>query len=148
MFARKVVTTAELERCLEIRRAVFVDEQGVEEALELDGLEAKCTHFLAWNDAPHDSDRAVGTARMMLDPEGNAKAQRVAVRASVRQNGIGRLLMRALEDEARIQKATAVVLGAQLTALNFYEKLGYEAYGDEFDDAGIPHRMMRRSLVG
>ena len=146
MFARVVQNAAELERCLGIRRTVFIDEQHVDEALELDGLEDECTHFVAWHEPPYEPERAVGTARLLLDADGVAKAQRVAVLAEARREGVGALLMRALEDEARQRSAQAVVLGAQLTAVSFYETLGYAVYGDVFDDAGIPHRMMRRTL--
>lgn len=54
--------------------------------------------------------------------------------------------MRAIEEAARARGLTAVDLHAQTHALGFYEKLGYEAYGPEFPDAGIPHRAMRRTL--
>ena len=54
--------------------------------------------------------------------------------------------MRALEDAAAECGLSAVDLHAQTHALGFYERLGYEAYGEEFPDAGIPHRAMRRAL--
>jgi predicted GNAT family N-acyltransferase len=146
MFARIASASSELDRCLEIRRAVFIDEQGVDEALELDGLEDTCMHFVAWKDEPYEIDRAIGTARLLLDQDRNAKAQRVAVQKAARRCGIGRLLMRELEAEAQRQGAHCVLLGAQLTAMAFYQKIGYEAYGAEFDDAGIPHKMMRLRL--
>ncbi|MYS54571.1 GNAT family N-acetyltransferase, partial [Streptomyces sp. SID6013] len=53
---------------------------------------------------------------------------------------------RSVEDAARERGLTAVDLHAQTHALGFYERLGYQAYGPEFPDAGIPHRAMRRSL--
>lgn len=121
---------------------MFIEEQAVPEDLEIDGLDATCTHVLAevrgsagWT--------AVGTARLRVTADGVAKAERVAVDRTLRGRNIGRAVMRALEEEAWRRGHAAVVLGAQLTALPFYETLGYEAYGDEFMDAGIPHRMMR-----
>jgi predicted GNAT family N-acyltransferase len=36
--------------------------------------------------------------------------------------------------------------GAQLQAISFYEKLGYQCYGDEFMDAGIAHRHMEKTI--
>lgn len=148
MIVRVAKTGEERDRCLAIRREVFIEEQQVDERLELDGLEDACTHFLAWIDAGDDVDRAVGTARLMLDERtGSAKAQRVAVCTSARRHGVGNALMRALEAEARARGALEVLLGAQVSAIAFYEALGYEAFGDEFEDAGIPHRMMRRALA-
>ncbi|MGX1638627.1 GNAT family N-acetyltransferase, partial [Streptomyces albidoflavus] len=46
----------------------------------------------------------------------------------------------------RRSRLRAVDLHAQTHALGFYERLGYQAYGPEFEDAGIPHRAMRREL--
>jgi len=131
---------ARLERCFEIRRVVFIDEQDVPEAEEIDGRDPACVHFLATEGA-HD----LGTARMRMVDGGVAKAERVAVHARARGKGVGRALMDALERAAWEAGATAVKLGAQLTALPFYEKLDYTAYGPEFDDAGIPHRMMKKA---
>ncbi len=151
MPARIIRGEAELLRCLEIRCEVFVEEQRVPLDLELDGLESKCTHFIAWADERGASEAgnleaALGTARLLIDSNGEALAQRVAVLAVARGRGIGRMLMIAIEQEVQTRGLPQVTLGAQLTAIAFYESLGYRAYGDEFDDAGIPHRMMRREL--
>lgn len=146
MIARLIDGDSELQQCLQIRRTVFIEEQGVAKNLELDGLESQCAHFLAWKDSEHDLDRAIGTARLWIDSGGVAKAQRVAVLATARGLGIGRNLMRAVEAETRARGISELILGAQIGAQPFYEAIGYLAYGDEFMDAGIPHRMMRRSL--
>lgn len=132
--------TGDLEPCLWLRKVVFVEEQGVPLEEELDDLDAECTHFLA-----EAAGEPVGTARLRL-VDGKAKAQRVAVLAAWRGAGVGRALMAALEGEARRQGAREVVLAAQTSAIPFYERLGYAAWGDEFMDAGIPHRWMRRAL--
>ncbi|GAA3746251.1 hypothetical protein GCM10023082_48450 [Streptomyces tremellae] len=71
---------------------------------------------------------------------------RLAVRSAARGLGIGAALVRGIEDAARAAGLGAVDLHAQTHALGFYERLGYTAYGEEFLDAGIPHRSMRREL--
>jgi len=147
MFARATKGKAEFEKCLQIRREVFIEEQGVAEGLELDGLEAECVHFLAWKDGDRELEQAIGTARLWIDATGIAKAQRVAVLETARGDGAGRVLMRAVEEVTRSRGIASLVLGAQLTAIPFYESIGYKAYGNFFDDAGILHRMMRRNLV-
>ena len=50
--------------------------------------------------------------------------------------------MGALEAEARRLGAPRVVLSSQVSAIPFYERLGYVASGPVYDDAGIPHREM------
>lgn len=137
----KVDTDAQLQRCLSLRRSVFVLEQGVPLELELDDKDAGCTHFLA-----HDGDVDVGTARLFRGDGTEAKVQRVAVIASHRKSGVGRALMQALEAEARRQGADLIVLSSQVTAIPFYERLGYHAHGDVYDDAGLPHLHMSKAI--
>ncbi len=71
---------------------------------------------------------------------------RLAVAGQARGLGVGVALVRAIEDAARARGLAAVDLHAQTHALGFYERLGYEAYGPEYLEAGIPHQGMRRSL--
>lgn len=121
----------------EIRRIVFIDEQAVPLEEEWDGRDDECLHFLAWQ-----GERAIGTARLL--PDGHIG--RVAVLAEARGQGVGVALMRAAIQAARERGHPHVELAAQTHALAFYERLGFEAFGDEFLDAGIPHRNMRLSL--
>src|SRR5438093_478147 len=94
-----------------------------------------------------DAGDAVGTARLRETEGGRVKAERVAVRRSVRRSGIGRALMRALEDEVRARGHRELVLNAQVAVIAFYERLGYRVEGPEFLEAGIPHRAMRKPLT-
>jgi predicted GNAT family N-acyltransferase len=124
-----------------LRRAVFIEEQGVSEALEIDGADAECRHFLARKDGV-----AVGTAR--LRPlAGAAKIERMAVLAPERKSGVGRSLIARAEDEARRMGVAHIVLHAQTHAAPFYERLGYVREGAEFEEAGIPHVAMRKALT-
>ena len=132
----------ELERCQAIRREVFVEEQGVPVDEEMDAHDALCTHLLALS-----GGEVIGTARLRVTADGHLKAERVAVRRSFRRAGVGRALMRALEDEARARGRRELVLNAQLPVVAFYERLGYRAEGPEFLEAGIPHRAMRKPLT-
>lgn len=136
-----VESPEDMEACLQIRRVVFIAEQNVPEAEELDGLDALCTHFLA-----RAAGVPVGTARLRMADDGRAKAQRVAVLKEWRGLGLGQALMAAVEAAARERGATEVVLAAQVSAIPFYERIAYAAWGDEFMDAGIPHRWMKRAL--
>ena len=122
----------------EIRRIVFIEEQQVPLEEEWDGRDPECRHFLALLDG-----RPMGTARLLPD----AHIGRVAVLAEARGFGIGAVLMRAATEAARRLGHPAVELAAQTHALDFYARLGFEAYGPEFLDAGIPHRNMRLSLA-
>ena len=98
--------------------------------------------FAGWN-LGEEIDPALS---IDITEDGFAKAERVAVLRDRRTSGVGRALMEALEAEAARLGHDSVKLGAQVSALGFYEKLGYTVYGPEFDDAGIPHRMMKKPL--
>ncbi len=121
----------------EIRRRVFIDEQRVPQDEEWDGLDPECQHFLAMLDG-----QPVGTARLL--PDGHIG--RVAVLFEARGAGMGERLMQAAIEAARQANHAQVALSAQVHALAFYERLGFVAHGDEFLDAGIPHREMTLSL--
>jgi predicted GNAT family N-acyltransferase len=124
----------------EIRLRVFVDEQGVPPELELDEHDAVADHFLARVDG-----RPVGTARM-LRRDGCGVLGRLAVLPETRGTGLGAALVRAVEQRAREQGLRSVELHAQTAVRAFYERLGYEAYGEEDIEAGIPHIWMRKAL--
>ncbi|MFW5963848.1 MAG: GNAT family N-acetyltransferase [Natronomonas sp.] len=141
MDVRRVETDSELDDALAVRREVFIDEQGVPEHRELDGKDGEAIHFLAT-----DEGTAVGAARMRAYDEATAKAERVAVVESHRGTGLGRALMDALEAEAADRGYDEVVLHAQVPVVEFYERLDYEVTSEEFEDAGIPHREMRKRL--
>lgn len=122
--------------CMAIRRTVFIEGQGVPEDIEQDGRDSQCLHWLATVDGVPQ-----GTARMRTDGS-DGVAQRVAVLASARGTGVGKALMRAMEDEARRRGLARIRLHAQATAIGFYEAIGYTAFGPEFVEAGIVHREM------
>jgi predicted GNAT family N-acyltransferase len=132
---------AELAECFSVRRRVFVEEQSVAEALDLDGLDHTCLHFVA-----RAGERVVGTARLRPLEPGVAKVERVAVLRSERGKGIGAALMAHIESCARRDGWTSLVLSAQESALEFYARLGYRAEGERSFEAGIPHRKMRKLL--
>lgn len=149
--ARVVVVRkmAEMEDALSIRRAVFIAEQGVTEAEEIDAYDGDprlvtgAVHIVAYVDG-----RPAATGRLILDapPPENAHIGRVAVLRQHRRRGLGRAIMRALEDEARRRGYRCATVAAQVRAMPFYESLGYVAHGDVFLDARIEHRMMERPL--
>ena len=136
----RLAATGELAQCMEIRRRVFIEGQGVAEDIEMDGLDGESAHFVAFAD-----DSAVGTARLR-EVEGQAKAERVAVLEERRGSGIGRELMRAVEAEARARGFDELVLHAQEAVVEFYRKLGYRSTGELFYEADIPHRPMAKEL--
>ncbi len=121
-----------------IRFEVFVEEQQVPIAEELDAMDAECLHALAFS----PQGEAVATGRLL--PDGHIG--RMAVRRSERKKGVGAAVLHALVEAAQERGFKEVVLGAQLHAKGFYLKQGFVAFGDVFLDANIEHVMMRKRL--
>ncbi|MFD5106712.1 GNAT family N-acetyltransferase [Streptomyces cinereoruber] len=148
---REALGDEDREACFAVRREVFVEEQGVPRELEYDTYDATAVHVLA----VRADGLPLGTGRLLhgADALGKTGADasvgslgRLAVAKAARGLGVGAALVRGIEDAARERGLTAVDLHAQTHALGFYERLGYEAYGPEFPDAGISHRAMRKAL--
>ena len=118
-----------------LRRQVFVVEQGVPEALELDEMDAVSLHALAYDD-----HGPLATGRLL--PDGHIG--RMAVRRDARGAGAGSAVLRALMERARQRGDREVVLHAQLAAQDFYARHGFAPEGEIFMDAGIEHIAMRR----
>ncbi|OLZ42055.1 acetyltransferase [Natrinema saccharevitans] len=132
----------EREDAFAVRREVFVAEQGVDEELEYDDHDETATHFVAY-----DRAEPIGAARLREYEDGVGKVERVAVLESHRDEGVGRALMDALERRAADEGLTTLKLHSQTRAADFYRELGYERRGSVFEEAGIPHVEMRKSLA-
>lgn len=138
---RLVTHAKQRERAFDIRRRVFQDEQHVPAEEEFDTDDDRATHVLA-----DISGAPVGTGRIVFHPT-YAKIGRMAVLSEWRRHGVGRAIMEKLLHIARDRRVTRVVLHAQVHAIGFYEAVGFRVAGDQFQEAGIPHRRMQRSLT-
>lgn len=137
-----IQVVADYTPCIALRREVFMEEQGISEADEMDDLDDQAVHLLATDDG-----KLVGTARLLFDGD-TGKIGRICVVKSHRGAGLGRDLVQAGIDHLKTMPGiTQAKLGAQEYAIPFYEKLGFTVCGPIYDDAGIPHRDMIRSLT-
>ena len=125
------------ERCLAIRRQVFIEEQQIDPEIEIDGQDPDCAHALA-----SLADQDVGTGRLLPD----GRIGRVAVLPAWRGQGIGEALMDCLIALARDQGHQQVRLAAQESAFRFYLRLGFAFVGEPFFEAGIRHQRMQRAI--
>lgn len=136
-----IAPTRDIAACRALRRTVFIEEQGVSEADEVDDKDDEAIHILATVDGI-----PMGSARLLLQGD-TGKIGRVCVLAAARGTGLGAALMRAAVAELRRHPGiTRAKLGAQTHALGFYERLGFVAFGPVYDDAGITHRDMVLTL--
>jgi len=157
---RRVTTDDERADAVAVRHAVFVEEQGVPEDIEYDGRDDEAIHFVAYRDDRKGGDGEsgdgesgdggsgdpVGAARLRAVDDSTAKVERVAVRADARGEGWGRRLMAELEATAAERGVETLVLHSQTHVEDFYLQSGYETVSEVFEEAGIPHVEMEKSL--
>lgn len=131
-----------------IRTIVFVEEQRVPPEIELDARDPECVHALAWN----AQSEAVATGRLLPTELHHgrriAHVGRMAVLLPWRRCGVGGAILEALVEAARARGDTETALSAQTHALDFYRAHGFVDDGEDFLEAGIVHRAMRRVLSG
>lgn len=135
----------------EIRKNVFIDEQGFEE--EYDEIDEAAVHFVLFEDEPSLIEQsaivqsAIATCRVFWNEEMNAYTLgRLAVIAKSRGKNIGSILVHEVEKYVRLRGGTEIVLHAQCRASEFYRKLGFVEFGEVQDEEGCPHIWMRKPL--
>jgi predicted GNAT family N-acyltransferase len=137
----EVATGADLAAVAALRTRVFVEEQGVPPEIEQDDADATAVHVLSRDDA----GTVVATGRLLLGGT-IAGIGRMATDRSVRGRGHGAAVLAELHRQAVLRGAAEVELHAQVSARRFYERAGYSAVGDEYEEAGIRHVTMIRRL--
>ncbi|KAF0816821.1 MULTISPECIES: GNAT family N-acetyltransferase [unclassified Cytobacillus] len=140
MEVKVVSSEQEMQDAFSIRKQVFVGEQNVPLEEEIDQFEDEAVHFVLYN-----KGIPAGAGRFRT-VDGNGKVERICVLKEHRKSGSGKAIMDKIEELARKQGLPALKLNAQTQAIPFYEKLGYQVISEEFMDAGIPHRTMKKTI--
>ena len=136
-----VATDADMPEVAALRTRVFVVEQGVPAEIEQDAADATAVHVLS-RDA---TGRVVATGRLLVSGP-TAGIGRMATDAAARGRGHAAAVLAELHRQAVLRGVAEVELHAQLTARGFYERAGYGAVGEAYEEAGIAHITMRRRL--
>lgn len=143
MYAKMITIDEDLRKAFAIRKLVFVNEQGVpleDEFDQFDTLNGFCEHILV-----HYNKQPVGTGRIRLMNE-VGKLERICILEPYRKLGLGKIIIKALEEIARERGALEVKLHGQSQAEGFYKKLGYQTSSAAFMEDGIPHILMIKEL--
>lgn len=125
-----------IEDAFKIRFEVFVHEQGVPEDIELDDIDDYAEHLVVYKE-----DRPIATGRWFLE-DGKVLLGRIAVLKDHRGSNLGNFLMSSFIDRIFSQGFDEIYLHAQTRVRGFYEKIGFNPYGDVYDEAGIEHVSM------
>jgi predicted GNAT family N-acyltransferase len=141
-FEYKLVTCdVELQEAFEVRRQVFVREQGISEDLVFDEHDRETLHMMV-----KDGERVIGSARVQFLAGNQAKLERMAVLKSYRRKGIGKDMLLFLDTVWKDSQVKQVILHAQLEVAPFYKSCGFDGVGLSFWEAGIKHIKMRKQV--
>jgi len=141
-FGYKLVTgDVELKEAFEVRRQVFVREQGVSEDLVFDGHDREALHMVV-----KDGERVIGSARVQFLADNQAKLERMAILKHYRRKGIGKEILLFLDAVWKDKQVQQVIIHAQLEVVPFYKLCGFDGFGSPFREAGIKHMKMRKRL--
>lgn len=96
--------------------------------------------------AAFEEEKMLGCCMLIREQPGTVRLRQMAVINNLQGKGIGRALMQFAENIARDRGFRRITMHARKTAIGFYEKLGYEVSGKEFQEVTIPHYIMEKSL--
>lgn len=125
-----------IEEYLELRRSVFIDEQGIDESLEFDHIDKDKTSTYV---AAYDGEELVGGARYFRKDGDEYSIGRLCVKKSHRRRGIASGLILNVIKVAKSQNIKKITLNAQCNVVSLYQKIGFVTVGNPFKEAGIDH---------
>jgi predicted GNAT family N-acyltransferase len=131
----------ELKQAFQVRRLVFVEEQGISEEIELDDYDREALHMVV-----QYGKRIIGTARVIFPTPGVAKIERMAILKTFRRKGIGSKIISFINGKLMSRRISRVIIHAQCSAIPFYKSCGFIESGGLFYEAGIPHVKMEIQL--
>jgi predicted GNAT family N-acyltransferase len=141
-FSYKLVTgDVELQEAFEVRRQVFVREQGISEDLVFDEHDREALHVVV-----KDGERVIGSARVQFLANTHAKLERMAILKRYRRKGIGREMLLFLDAVWKDKQVQQVIIHAQFEVVPFYKLCGFDELGLPFREAGVKHIKMRKRL--
>ena len=126
---------------IEIRRKVFVEEQGIQN--EFDKVDEIAVHFLVFD----DMGAPICTCRVFFDDKKSVYVMgRFAVKKECRGKNVGRLMVERIVEYVRKKGQNELQVHAQCRATPFYEKVGFVPFGDVEEEEGIPHIWMKKEI--
>ncbi|UOQ96245.1 GNAT family N-acetyltransferase [Hymenobacter sp. 5317J-9] len=137
--AYRITDLRDLDAAFTIREKVFQQEQGVPAAKEHDVHDrTDARHYLA-----RAADGTPAGAARWRETENGVKLERFAVLSDFRNQEIGAALLHAVLADVQAELPDAeIYLNAQLRAVPFYERHGFQKQGEMFEEANIQHYKM------
>lgn len=131
----------EYKQMVELRRQILRKPLGLDFTPE--DLEREKEDLLI---AAYEDDEMLGCCILTQITPNTVRLRQMAVKAGLQGKGIGRVLMQFAENISRDRGNKKLTMHARKTATGFYEKLGYQITGEEFNEVTIPHYIMEKAL--
>ncbi|MFT7588180.1 MAG: putative GNAT family N-acyltransferase [Limisphaerales bacterium] len=139
MWIELQVGSAEAIEASELRTMVFLDILGIDP--ECPELNQGGTAF-GW----YEGDELAASMVLERPEPSTVVFSRVAVKAALRGQGVGKMMLKTAEKWAAQNGSTKVILFAHRGSKQFYERLGYQKMGIELVLENIPHQRMELLL--
>lgn len=132
----------EYEEVVKLRKEVLRSPLGLEYTQAELAVEAEQLHFAGYAGC----DPVACAVLQWITPH-VAKMRQVAIRPDLQRQGVGCRLVKAFEKEAAQRGANKIILHARQAAIPFYRGLDYEVTGAVFEEIGLLHQQMYKSLT-
>ena len=116
-----------------IRYKVFVVEQAIAKEEEFDAIDQSQPIYAVI----YDQNLPVATARLVIDNEKTCRVSRVATLEEYRGQGYGSQVVQAIESCGLKEGFKHCLIHADLRAVPFYQKLGYQICSEIFIEDGV-----------
>ncbi len=93
-----------------------------------------------------EDEKMLGCCMLIKVDKSTVRLRQMAVLNNLQGKGIGRALMQFAENIARDRGFRSIIMHARASAIGFYEKLGYQVSGNEFEEVTLPHYTMEKRL--
>ncbi|UZR92442.1 GNAT family N-acetyltransferase [Chondrinema litorale] len=122
---------------LSLRRRVFSEEQGIPEALDLDGKDDEAYHLIALKE-----EKIVATGRLNFE-DNKGHISRIAVHSEHRKEGLGKKIVENLITYAKDLDVNFLYLYPHSYLENFYMSFGFTKVPDSQEELEGGHQIIR-----
>lgn len=144
LIAKIPSTPAEWEKYYDLRFVVLREPWHQKKGSEVLADENEADHVMAIDS---ETDELLGVARLQMNSATQGQVRCVAVSKNAQGKGVGKFLMKYLEDLGKSKGLEEIILDARINALDFYKAIGYEIYADSYLLFGeIQHWKMKKQL--
>ncbi len=128
-------------KMVELRSQILREPLGL--TFSIDELEKEKDDILI---VAFEEDELLGCCVLSILDRTTFRLRQMAVLQNYQRRGIGASLLNYVENIARDRGCIKIMMHARLTAIGFYERMGYTVVGKPFEEIGLQHRYMEKTI--